>query len=457
MKRRALCAAGGCLGFGCLLVLGLGAAPAGAPANVILMIGDGMGPAQLELARRFAPGGELVLDRLDADPGFATTHNYLGEVTDSAAAATAMATGRKTHNRVISMLPDPEDPRNPDALVAVETVWERAEARGKATGILSSVYLADATPGVWAAHAASRYQRREIALQQAVDNPAGDVEVLLGAGRSHYLPQGARADGERDLIEELQGAGYELVRNERELLAATAPKGRLLGFFGDDALTYALNRPLEKGLGEPTLAQMTHKAIEILRRDPEGFFLVVEGGAIDWRGHERDPAGVLREVQAFDAAVAVARDFAATHGHTLLVVTADHETGGLTLPADPDALNREFLAGIRATTDFIWEKIEGGLMLERAMRTYAGIGGAWPALTRQEKARIGSCDDHQGIADVFSARAGLTWGWSGCEGGHHTPVKVPVFASGPGAERLDGNDLDNTDIGKLLFGAVSGR
>lgn len=457
MKLRALYALAGCFGLVFVSCLGWGAARTDTPRNVILMIGDGMGPAQLELARRFAADGKLAMDRLDASPGFATTHNALGEVTDSAAAGTALATGRKTRNGAISMVPDPDDPSNPEAFVPVETAWERAEAAGKTTGILSSVYLADATPGVWAAHSTSRYNHREIALQQAADNPAGDVEVLLGAGRPHYLPQDTGDNGGRNLIEELQGAGYELVQGERELLAATAPKGKLLGLFGEDAMTYALNRPLEKRLTEPTLAQMTRKAIEILRRNPQGFFLVVEGGAIDWRGHERDPAGVLREVQAFDAAVAVALDFATPDGRTLLVVTADHETGGLALPSAPDALNREFLAGIRATSDYIWEAIQRGTTLESAMKAYAGIGDAWPPLTRREKRRIESCRDGQGIADVLSTRAGVTWRWSGCEGGHHTPAKVPAFAAGPGAERLDAAGLDNTDIGELLLEAVRGK
>ena len=91
------------------------------------------------------------------------------------------------------------------------------------------------------------------------------------------------------------------------------------------------------------------------------------------------------------------------------------------------------------------------------MKAYAGIGDAWPPLTRREKRRIESCRDGQGIADVLSARAGVTWRWSGCEGGHHTPAKVPVFAAGPGAERLDAAGLDNTDIGELLLEAVRGK
>jgi alkaline phosphatase len=430
------------------------AAHADAPRNVILMIGDGMGPGQLELARRFAADGKLVMDQLDPSPRRMTTHNAVGGVTDSAAAGTAMATGRKTRNGAISMAPGLG---RLGALVPVETAWERAEAAGKSTGILTSVYLSDATPGVWAAHAKNRYEHRAIALQQAADNPAGDVEVLLGAGRPHYLPQPDEGEGSRNLIEELQAAGYEYVRDARELLAARAPQGKLLGLFADENLTYALDRLLEEDISEPTLAQMTHKALEVLRRNPGGFFLVVEGGAIDWRGHERDPAGVLREMQTFDAAVALARDFAVADGDTLVIVTADHETGGLTLPADPDALNREFLAGVRATSDYIWEQMQKGETTERAMKKYAGIGDAWPPLTREEKRRIESCDDGQGVADVLSARTGVRWKWSGCKGGDHTPAKVSVFAAGPGAERLDAAGLDNTDIGELLLEVLSGE
>lgn len=418
------------------------------PRNVILMIGDGMGPAQVELARRFAPGRTLAMDRLDARPGLMWHDDIYGAVTDSAASGTAMATGQKTVYGAMSV--DPEGRH-------LETVWERSEAIGKATGIVSSVFLIDATPGVWAAHVLDRYQYSDIANQQALglgtwEGRLDGAEVLLGAGAAYYKPQGANGTGGLDLISELKARGYEYVRKASELNRATAPANRLLGFFGGTAMTYVLDRPLKKGLTEPTLAEMTAKAIEIVSRDPDGFFLVVEGGAIDWTAHKGDVAGTLHEVIAFDEAIAVASRFAEADGETLLVVTADHETGGLDLGPDPDLA---FIGGVRATVDIIWSAIEGGMTVETAMKTYAGIGGAWPPLSAQEKEAIRSCDDPLGIADVLNARARVRWGWSGCEGAQHTRTQVPVFATGPDAAQFDRFDLDNTDIGKALFVAVS--
>ena len=444
--------------FGILLVfaIGVGTARADAPKNVILMIGDGMGPAQVELARRFEPDGILVVDELDSAPGSMTTDNYWGETTDSAEAATAMATGMKTHNGALAMVPDPDDPYDVEKFWPVETVLERAEANGKTTGIVSNVYITDATPGVWAAHVVDRSLSAEIAEQQAF---AG-VEVLLGACEECYLPDwiyGANID----LIEILTSddpelGGYDYVDDERGLLKRNTGKGgKLLGLFAGFSMTSTIDRPLKKKMTEPTLAQMTAKAIEILSRNPEGFFLMVEGGELDWMGHRLDPAGSLREMQSFDEAVAVALDFAVRDGNTLLLVTADHECGGLEPPGDD--LNMDFLEGIRASTKYIWEEIEDGMSLENALETYAGIGDDWPALTQEEKQAIESCGRSLGIADVLSARAGVVWGFGDCHGGNHTSTPVPIYATGPGADQFDSADLDNTDLGVLLLEAVSGN
>jgi len=305
------------------------------------------------------------------------------------------------------------------------------------------VYLADATPGVWAAHTADRSDYTAIAMAEA----RRGVEVLLGAGEHNFLPNGADGTGGVDLVAEMQASGYEVVHKDSELVAAPASYNKLVGFFGGAAMTYSLNRPIKEGLTEPTLAQMTSKAIEVLNRDPEGFFLVVEGGAIDWLGHKLDAAGVAAEVAAFDAATYVAWQFAKTSGNTLVIATADHETGGLKLQAK---VNVSFLRGVRATAGIIWDDIQAGSTITKSLQTYAGI-----TPTKTEIALIKSCDSGLGVADALSLRAGVSWGWGPCEGGHHTATKVPVYSFGPGAATFDGTSLDNTDIGRYLLGALS--
>lgn len=411
--------------------------PTAAPKNVILLIGDGMGPQEVALGNLVDSDG-LSLKQMDIAPGAMTTNNYYGEVTDSAAAATALATGVKSYNGAISV----DINNNP-----IETAWERAEGAGKSTGILSSVFLTDATPGVWAAHTADRYNYTDIAMAEA----RRGVEVLLGAGEHYFLPNGAYGTGGVDLVAEMQDNGYEYVRKESELLAAPVTSGKLVGFFGGaGTMTYALNRPIKENLTEPTLAQMTDKAIEVLSRDSDGFFLMVEGGGIDWLGHKLDAAGVASDVSAYDDAVKVAWDFAKADGNTLVIATADHETGGLKLPSNLSRVDVGALRGVRATTDIIWNEIQSGTSIAQAMKTYAGI-----TPTKAETALIQSCDSELGVSDALNLRAGLSWGWGPCEGGHHTGVKVPVYAFGPGSTTFDSTSLDNTDVGKYLLATLS--
>ena len=245
MYVRLLSAVFGSFGILLALTIGVGTARADAPQNVILMIGDGMGPEHVELARRFEPDGILVIDELDSAPGFMTTDNYWGEVTDSAEAATAIATGKKTYNSALAMVPDPNDPYDVEKFWAAETAWERAEANGKTTGIVTNVFINDATPGVWAAHVVDRGLYAEIAEQQAF---AG-VEVLLGACEECYLPDWV-AGANIDLIEILTSddpelGGYDYVTRDRDLMLRKIGKdGKLLGLFGGYSMTSTLDRPL---------------------------------------------------------------------------------------------------------------------------------------------------------------------------------------------------------------------
>jgi alkaline phosphatase len=255
--------------------------------------------------------------------------------------------------------------------------------------------------------------------------------------------------------------GYERVFNAAELAAFTAePDDKLLGIWGGYTLTYTIDRQNDEGDTTPTLAAMTAKAIDVLKQDPDGFMLMVEGGAIDWMAHNKDIAGTARDVVAFDEAVLVAWNFAKEHGNTTLIITADHETGGLDLGVDP---NEDFIKDITASTDWMWGQVNReGEPIEDVLEDYAGVDDLTPA----EKQAI---VDHgeMGISDALSLRANVQWfnppfNPNGTvsvapDEGDHSDFEIPVWAMGPGTEsgEFDGN-TDNAVIGKQIFDLLSG-
>ncbi|MDI6857404.1 MAG: alkaline phosphatase [Dehalococcoidia bacterium] len=293
-------------------------------ASVILLIGDGMGVSHRAAARLYS-GEELVMDGLPV-AGMAKTGPADKLVTDSAAAATALATGVKTVNGALAVDADGEP---------LTTLLEMAQAAGKKTGLVTDERLVDATPAAFACHNADRSDYLNI----AVDMLDHEVDVLLGGGEDYFLPAGDAGcfpdDGDRtdgvDLIEQAEAKGYETVCSETELAALDlSAVEKLLGTFGD----YEMERPYS-----PTLADMTSAALAVLSKAPDGFFLMVEGGMIDDAAHRNDALNTLGDVLAFDEAVRVALAFQAEHPDTLVIVTADHATGGPTIediPQDGD-------------------------------------------------------------------------------------------------------------------------
>ena len=437
--------------------------------NVILLIGDGMGPAHVELTRLCLGGSELAMEEMDeTGPSYMTTYSLdlddqtTHRITDSAAAGTAIATGFKTYNHAISVDFDKND---------LETVLERAETVGKATGIVTDVWIEDATPAVFASHVEDRGMYDEIALQLAYS----DVTVLMGAGRGAFLPKGKGSHGGQrtdglNLIDEMENRGYIYVDSAEELENAVTvinldDGDKLLGFFGGfSAMTYDLDRQNDETIKEPTLAEMTEKTIEVLSQDPDGFFLMVEGGILDWCSHDRDVAGVVTETATFDDAVQVALDFAAEDGETLVVVTADHECGGLQMTSDSvrdepptfvpisEDLNVDFINGITATTAYMWGEIKAGADIKDTVETYTGY-----ELNSAEVDLISDAGKNGQvvISDVLSAEANVVWGYEGTDDGEHSFAAVPIYAYGPNAERFDAV-TDNTEFGQELFVAVSG-
>ncbi len=288
--------------------------------NVILCIGDGMGLNQIALARLRAVGseGKLHMERLPVT-GLVRTHSANRLVTDSAASGTAIASGVKTNNGMLGLAPDG---------TAYRTLLEALQARGMATGLVVTSAVTHATPAAFAAHVKNRKMQATIAEQLL----ANKINVLLGGGRQFFLPQSepdsTRKD-DRNLIAEAQEAGYAYVETPEQLRSARDPY--LLGLFQLKSLTTVAP--------EPPLATLTSKAIRILRNvespaseEQAGFFLMVEGSQIDWACHANDAASCVRQTLLFDLAVKEAIDFALEDGRTLLIVTSDHETGGLTIP-----------------------------------------------------------------------------------------------------------------------------
>jgi alkaline phosphatase len=310
--------------------------------NVIFLHGDGMGPSHRELTRLATKGqdGELVMDQLryagvvhtdSADPEEA--------VTDSAAGATAYASGVRTYNGAIGVDVDGRP---------VPTLLERARAAGKSTGLVTTAQVTDASPAAFGAHVPDRAQQSEIARQYLDDSKP---DVILGGGEDRWLPPGQpgaypdnppkdpteQSSSDRgNLIERAQQLGYEYVSDRGQLRRSRAQK--LLGLFANEEMFE--QRPEGEGdIYEPVvpLDEMTSKALSIVSRDRDGFFLMVEEEGIDEFAHRNNAEKTIETGEALDRAVDVALRFAATHPDTLIVVAGDHETGGLAIENVDDA------------------------------------------------------------------------------------------------------------------------
>jgi alkaline phosphatase len=318
------------------------------PRNVILFIGDGMGPQQLGLLyaySRYAPGSKVpkrvaAIEQMaiDGELGMVRTDPYGMIVVDSAAAATQLATGKWAGSEMIGL--DYEG--NP-----AKTIVEVAHDLGKATGIVSDTRLTHATPGAFAAHQADRGMENEI----AVDMIGSKTDVMLSGGLRHFVPQAtndthsatyqsvaqlvngayepySHRQDNRNLLLEARQAGYKLVFDHKAL--ADVKDGKVLGLFGNSEMLDAIseNKVVEKeNRTQPTLVEMSEKSLDLLSKNPNGFFLMIEGGQIDWGGHNNDAGVMLQELLQLDDAVRKVLAWARERDDTLVLVTADHETG----------------------------------------------------------------------------------------------------------------------------------
>ncbi|MBM3460660.1 MAG: alkaline phosphatase [Armatimonadetes bacterium] len=421
-------------------------APVPPPRSVILFIGDGMGEPQRHAARLFKAMNpddrdekepiavaRLTMDGLKAS-GVMENHSVDNLVTDSAASATAMATGTRVVNRALASLPDGQ---------ALKTILERAREQGRSTGLVTTVTVTHATPAAFATHTTDRKKEYDIAL----DYLNAGVSVLLGGGRMYFLPRGTddgeRIDG-RNVAAEMEAKGYVLVK-ERDALLANSAAPKILGLFDAGGMDYEIDRDPAKS---PSLAEMTRVALCSLSTNPRGFFLMVEGGRIDWACHDNDLAAALHDTLALDAAVAEALVFQKSHPNTLILVTNDHETGGLTFPA---GFNLAPLVAVRNSIEKVLRGFDRAKMdpnnvaFDDALSERLNLKLDVPG---KEKIKLAGGDSKKVLAvltDMQNARTRVSFSTRA-----HTGIPSIVSAQGPGQETFTGF-YDVTDLcGKMM-------
>lgn len=376
--------------------------------SAIIFVGDGMGTAHRSAIQlsTVGLGEDLEMNNLPHS-GLSSTSPVGSEtiITDSGAGATAIASGVKTSNYAVGV--DAEGER-------VTTLLEQAKEAGKSVGLVTTSQVTDATPAAFAAHVEKRGDQSEIARQYLEETKP---DVVLGGGEDYWRPEkelgdsnsptedteeGSR-DSEEDLVEKARRLGYDYVTNAEELDAADGSK--ILGLFADGEM-YRSGPEGEGAEYNPTvpLHEMTRKAIEVLSENSEGFFLVVEEGAIDAMSHASNAELMLEAGQQLDKSVAVAKDYVESNPNTLLVVAADHETGGMSVEA-----------------------------LDRGSENPVGPG-------------------EDGPFQVPDSELQFSIDWTTND---HTATDVPITASGPGADAIEGV-YENTHlyvaIKESLFG-----
>lgn len=295
--------------------------------NVIVMIPDGMSVTGTTLARLYK-GESLALDPLAS--GLMSTWNGDGTIADSAPAGSAISSGWKSQSGNIAStgkkydFPGVKTPRQGEELRPVATLLEAAQLSGRSAGIISTSEFMHATPADFSAHDPSRKSYDNL-TEQIVYN---DLDVILGGG-AKYLKAENRADKE-DMAEILTSRGYSIVNTPEQLNSFSGKK--LVGVFGKTDKHTALSYDLDRDPAlEPSIGDMTQKAIDVLSQNPDGFFLMVEGSKVDWAAHANDPVGIVSDVLAFDNAVAKAVEFAKKDGNTLIIAMTDHGNSGISI------------------------------------------------------------------------------------------------------------------------------
>ena len=454
-----------------LFVLLAGMASAQTAKYVFYFIGDGMGVNQVNGTEMYLAeqegriGAKSLLFTTFPVASVATTFSATNSVTDSSAAGTALATGSKTYNGAIGM----DDQKQP-----LQSVAAQAKAAGKKVGVATSVSVDHATPAAFYAHQPDRDMYYEI----ATDLPKAGFDFYAGGG---FLKPTTTADQKEapSIFPIIEAAGYTVARGLQEYQAKAAEAGKMVLIQKEGSAPDCLPYAIDRQEGDLSLAEITQSAIDFLTKGKDkGFFLMVEGGKIDWACHGNDAATVFHEVVDMDNAIRVAYEFYKKHPkETLIVVTADHETGGLGLGTGPYKLNLKVLDAQKQSQDELSRAITNLRRMRKVinweeMKEFLGEKmGFWKELPlnwEQEKMLRDAYEDSfvkkhvvfeeslyakteplaVAAKKVMSQLAYLGW----CSGGHSAGY-VPVYAIGAGSKLFMGK-MDNTEISKRIAKAA---
>ncbi|WP_026590631.1 alkaline phosphatase [Bacillus sp. UNC437CL72CviS29] len=423
------------------------------PKNVIMMVMDGTSSSATTLARWYK-GAPLALDQIVS--GGVRTYSAESAITESAPAATALATGNKSNSSYVGVLPSVvnspglEPIKEEDRFRPVANVLEGAECSGRATGIIATSEIQHATPAAFSAHHANRKDFEVLGEQQVYQN----MEIVLGGGKAALQPvgnNGIRKDNE-DLIKVIQDKGYDFVETKDALLNSKSDK--IWGSFSNNALAFDMDREATNPK-QPTLSQMTGKAIQTLSKDKDGFFLFVEGSKPDWAAHANDPIGMVSEILAFDAAVAEALKFAKKDGNTMVIAVTDHGNSGISIgnknttkgyDTTPVSAYIAPLKKAKMTLEGATNKLKDDLSNVTEIAALYGLGD----LTHDEKAKLKAAQKKTDVGPILTKllanRANI-----GFTTGGHTGEDVFLYSYGPGKPY---GFVQNTDIAKVMAKAM---
>lgn len=453
------------------------------PKYVFVFIGDGMSHVQVNAAQVFRGdniSGEVTPELLNFAKfpvaGVATTHDSTSFCPDSASTATAISCGVKTHSGVIGL--------NVDKTTVPVSITELLKAKGVKIGVVSSVTINHATPAAFYAHIASRNDYYDIALQLASSN-----FDYFGGGTSSQ-PTGKDSDRE-DIYNVIEQKGYQIADTKEEILALNNTSGKVYAITPVTQDSGALPYAMDVKEGELVLADYVKKGIDVLDNE-NGFFMMCESGKIDWACHANDAMAAIADVYAFEDAVQVAVDFANEHpDETLILVTGDHETGGMTIGYAATGYNTAFDIISRQKMSYVaFDSLIGSMKKQNPKLTFADVYPAikenfgliapddadaaleenknfvltayeYEKLTSAFKQSVLPAEERTAnqetellygtydplsvtLTHIINNKAGI--GWTSYA---HTGTPVPVYAMGVGAE-VFGGSYDNTDIFRKL-------